>query len=234
MTRVEWRCHDDPGEFAEAVAEEVSAIVRRSAGERGESLLALPGGSTPRPVFCKLAAAALPWQAVTLIPTDERLVEASSELSNMRLLKESFAGTGARVVPIACDETDVARAGDAADARMQELPWPPALVWLGMGEDGHAASIFSGPDLQAALDASPARRAVGVRPDPLPPEAPVARVTLTKSAIAAADALIVTITGDKKRALLERALAEGSTSTLPIGRVLADCRQPPTIHWCPA
>jgi 6-phosphogluconolactonase len=227
MTRAEWRCHDDPGVFAEAVAADVSAVVRRSVGE---SLLALPGGSTPRPIFHKLAAAALPWERVTLIPTDERLVEADSELSNTRLLEESFAGTGARVVPIASGEPDFGPAGDAADARLQELPWPPALVWLGMGEDGHTASIFVGLDLEAALDAPPTRRAVGVRPDPLPPEAPVARVTLTKSAIAAADALIVTITGEKKRALLERALSEGNASDLPIGRVLADCRSP-TIHW---
>jgi 6-phosphogluconolactonase len=234
MTRADWRCHDDPGAFAEAVAQDVSAVVRRSAGVRGEGLLALPGGSTPRPIFRKLAAEALPWDAVTLVPTDERLVEPGSELSNTRLLAESFAGTGARVVPMVDGGTDVERAGAVADARLQELPWPPALVWLGMGEDGHTASIFVGPDLQAALDAPSRRRAVGVRPDPLPPEAPVARVTLTKSAIAAAEALIVTITGEKKRALLERALAEGDTSDLPIGRVLADRPQSPTIHWCPA
>jgi 6-phosphogluconolactonase len=234
MTRADWRRYDDPEAFADAVAADVSAIVRRSAGAGGEALLALPGGSTPRPIFRKLAAAALPWEGVTLIPTDERLVEAASELSNTRLLKESFAGTGARVVPIASGETDVARAGDAADACMQELPWPPALVWLGMGEDGHTASILVGPDLHAVLDAPPARRAIGVRPDPLPPEAPVARVTLTKSAIAAADAVLVTITGEKKRTLLERALAEGGASALPIGRVLADGGQPLTIHWCSA
>ena len=234
MTRADWRCHDDPGAFAEAVAADVSAVVRRSAGERGEGLLALPGGSTPRPIFRKLAAAALPWEAVTLIPTDERLVEAGSELSNTRLLEESFAGTGARVASIAGGETDVESAGDLADAHLQQLPWPPALVWLGMGEDGHTASIFVGPDLQAALNAPATRRAVGVRPDPLPPEAPVARVTLTKSAIAAADALIVTITGEKKRLLLERALAEGTASDLPIGRVLADRPQSLTIHWCSA
>ena len=234
MTRADWRCHDDPGAFAEAVAADVSAVVRCSVGERGDSLLALPGGSTPRPIFRKLAAAALPWEAVTLIPVDERLVEPGSELSNTRLLEQSFAGTGAKVLPIADGERDARLAGDAADVRLQQLPWPPALVWLGMGEDGHTASIFLGPDLHAALDAPPARRAVGVRPDPLPPEAPVARVTLTRSAIASAGAVLVTITGEKKRALLEQALTEGNDSDLPIGRVLADLQQPPTIHWCSA
>jgi 6-phosphogluconolactonase len=234
MTRVKWRCHDDASEFAGAVAAEVGTVVEGAVGERGECLLALPGGGTPRPIFRKLAAAALPWDAVTLIPTDDRLVEPTSHLSNARLLQESFAGTGARVLALASDEADVQRAGDAADARLQELRWPPNLVWLGMGEDGHTASIFAGPDLDEALNAPGTRRAVGVRPDPLPPEAPVARVTLTKASILAADALLITVTGDRKKTLLEQALSQGGSSDLPIGRVLADCEGPVTIHWCPA
>ena len=100
-----------------------------------------------------------------------------------------------------------------------------------MGADGHTASIFPGPDLEAALTAP--HRAIGVTPDPLPPEAPVARVTLTKSAIVSARAVLIHITGAEKRKVLEKALKDGAGSKYPIGRLLADTSQAIDIHWCP-
>ena len=89
------------------------------------------------------------------------------------------------------------------------------------------------PDMQSALDAPKARRAVGVLPDPLPAEAEVARVTLTRASILSARTVLITITGQEKRELLEQAIADGHSSRLPIGRVLAEAEQPIDIHWCP-
>jgi len=102
-----------------------------------------------------------------------------------------------------------------------------------MGDDGHVASIFAGPDLQDALDAPKARRAVGVMPDPMPKDAPVGRVTLTRASILSARTILFTVTGQKKRDLLERAIADGQSSSLPVGRVLAEAEQPIDIHWAP-
>ena len=232
MIEAEWWDYDSVDELADAVAGDVGFIVESALDARGACLLALPGGKTPRPVFAKLAAAKLDWRKVTIIPTDDRLVPMQDERSNVRAIAQAFLPTGARVIPIAAEIDDYRLAGNSADARLQDLAWPPDLCWLGMGEDGHTASIFAGPDLADALDAPKARRAVGVMPDPMPDEAPVPRVTLTRAAILSARTILITITGADKRELLEGAIADGQSSKLPIGRVLAEAEQPIDIHWC--
>lgn len=233
MIEAEWWEYDDAEEMAAAVAGDVGFIVESALDARDACLLALPGGRTPKPIFARLAEAKLPWKKVTIIPTDDRLVAMDDERSNVRGIAQAFLRAGARVVPIATEIPDYKLAGNSADARLQDLPWPPDLCWLGMGEDGHVASIFAGPDLQDALDAPKARRAVGVMPDPMPADAPVARVTLTRAAILSSRTILITITGDRKREVLEQAIEGGHSSKLPIGRVLAEAEQPIDIHWAP-
>jgi 6-phosphogluconolactonase len=234
MIEAEWWEYDSLDELADAVAGDVGFIVESAVDARDASLIAVPGGKTGPAVFRKVAQQKLAWKKVTVIPTDDRLVAVDSDLSNVRELARAFLPLGARVVPLTSEGAgDYRMAGNAADARLQDLPWPPDLVWLGMGADGHTASIFAGPDMQAALDAPKARRAVGVLPDPLPTEAPVPRVTLTRAAILSARTVLIAITGQEKRDLLEQAIADGHSSKLPIGRVLAEIEQPIDIHWCP-
>jgi len=233
MIEAEWWEYDSLDELADAVAGDVGFIIESAIDARGASLIAVPGGTTGPAIFPKLSAQKLPWKKVTVIPTDDRIVPVENELANVRDIAKAFLPVGARVIPIATEIADHKLAGNSADARLQDLPWPPDLVWLGMGKDGHTASIFAGPDLQDALDAPKARRAVGVVPDPLPAEAPVARVTLTRASILSARTVLITITGDEKRALLEQAIADGQSSKLPIGRVLAEAEQPIDIHWAP-
>ena len=233
MIEAEWWEYDSVEEMADAVAGDVGFIVESAVDARNASLIALPGGSAAQPIFQVLAAKKLPWKQLTIIPTDERLVPMDDERSNVRAIAKTFLPNGARVIPIAADIADYKLAGNSADARLQDLPWPPDLVWLGMGEDGHTASLFAGPDLQDALDAPKARRAVGVMPDPMPQDAPVPRITLTRAAILSARTILITITGDKKRELLEGAIEDGQSSKLPIGRLLAEVDQPIDIHWAP-
>jgi|SRR3954447_6165049 6-phosphogluconolactonase len=233
MIEAEWWEYDSLDELADAVAGDVGFIIDSAVEARNASLIAVPGGKTGPAIYKKLADQKLPWKKVTVIPTDDRLVPVDSELSNVREIARAFLRTGARVIPITTDIADYKLAGNSADARLQDLAWPPDLVWLGVGEDGHTASIFAGDDLQTALDAPKARRAVGVMPQQMPADAPVARVTLTRAAILSARTMLITITGAKKREMLEQAIADGQSSKLPIGRVLAEAEQPIDIHWAP-
>jgi 6-phosphogluconolactonase len=221
LPQVQWTRHASPEALRDAVVAVVQRHITDAVAARGHALIALPGGNTPRPMFQRLASLPLPWSQVTIIPGDDRLVPLAHPLSNTAVLQRLFAPTGARVLPLTTITDDRHAAGDAAEALLRRLRWPLDLMWLGMGGDGHTASIFPGPDHDAALDPSGIRRAVGLRPDPLPPEAPVDRVTLTGSAIAAARSLLLVFEGNAKAAVFERALLEGADSALPIGPVLA-------------
>ncbi len=229
----EWWDYDDTDELAAAVAGDVGFIIDSALDARGSALIAFPGGTTPVAALNLIAAQKRRWKDVTIIPTDDRIVEVTSPMSNVAMLAKKFLPLGARVIPLTggAAAADYKMSGKAADARLADLPWPPDLVWLGMGADGHTASIFPGPDLDEALNGPKERRALGVMPDPLPAEAPVARVTLSKAAILAARTLTIVLTGADKREVLERAIADGASSTLPIGRVLADSDLAVDIHW---
>lgn len=229
----EWWDYEDTDELAEAIAGDIGFIIDSALDARGSALIALPGGKTPVAALDLLAAQKRRWKDVTIIPTDDRIVDVTSELSNVAMLAKKFLPLGARVIPLTggAAAADYKMSGKAADARLADLPFPLDLVWLGMGADGHTASIFPGPDLDEALNGPKERRALGVMPDPMPKDAPVARVTLSKAAILSARSLTISITGAEKRAVLERAIAEGVGSKLPIGRVLGDSDLAVDIHY---
>jgi 6-phosphogluconolactonase len=168
--------------------------------------ISVPGGSTPFPILSELAHAPLDWNRITIWPGDDRIVPEDDAASNVGRIRALLEPVGARIVPLA------------------EHAVPPhfALVWLGMGGDGHVASLFPNTDPRAD-DAAPLRR---ITPDPLPPEAPFDRLSLTIPALLDSDALLFVIRGDDKRALFEAAAA--GANDLPVARLLAAARQPVT------
>jgi 6-phosphogluconolactonase len=95
-----------------------------------------------------------------------------------------------------------------------------------VGPAGEVAGLAEGPDLQNALEAPKARRAVGLTPADGEP-----RVTLTRAALLSARTILITADGTERKELLERAIADGQSSRVPIGRVLAEAEQPIDIHW---
>ena len=232
MIDAEWWDYDDADELAEAVAGDVGFIIEQALEARGRAIVAFPGGETPKAALELLAARKIEWADVTIVPTDDRLVPPTDPRSNVGMLARLFLPKKARVVPLCAGETDPVAAGRAADERLADLEWPLDLAWLGVGDDGHVASIFPGPDYDGALNGPKVRRAMGLRPDHMPAAMPVNRVTLTKSALVSARVLTLVLTGKDKRKMVEKALKDGAASDLPIGRLLADLDMDIDIHWC--
>ena len=189
------------------------------------------GGSSPAPVYRRLGAARLDWARVIVTLSDERFVPPSSEHSNARLVRENLLvgePAKAHLVPLWSDLSDPEAAGRAAEPAIAAMA-PFDAVLLGMGEDGHIASLFPGsPALAAGLDLATERLALGV-PEPHGDPA-LPRITLTLAALTAARAVIVLISGESKKRVVERALAGES---LPVGALLRQERAPVRILWSP-
>ena len=166
---IEWWDYDDAEEMAAAVASDIAFVIESAIDARGSAVIALSGGKTPIPIYAKLAEAKIDWKRVTIIPTDDRIVPLGDPLSNVTMIAKTFLPKGARVMPIVSDKAaDYKAAGRSADALMQDLHWPLDLCLLGVGADGHTASIFPGPDFDEAIAGPKERRGLGVMPEPCP------------------------------------------------------------------
>lgn len=231
MIDAEFWDYETADELAEAVAGDVAFLVEQALEARGRAFIALPGGEGPSAALNALAGKKLEWADVTVIPTDERLVPPTDAASNVGMLARLFLPKKARVVPLSAGEKDPRAAGLAADERLAALAWPLDLALLSVGADGSVASIFPGADFDAALNGPKVRRALGVTPDPMPADAPYARVSLTKPALISARVVTLILTGDKARKTVEKALKDGASSQTPIGRLLADLEMDIDIHY---
>lgn len=162
----------------------------------------VPGGSTPFPIFDRLAAMDLSWHRIAVWPGDDRIVDEDHPASNVGKIRARLEPVGARIVAL------------SEDAQ------PPhfAIAWLGMGGDGHVASLFPNTDPQAD-DPYAIRR---LTPDPLPPEAPFDRLSLTIPALTDSDEIVFVIRGADKRAVFEAAVK--GDHDLPVARLLRAAR----------
>jgi 6-phosphogluconolactonase len=234
VDEIEWWEFDTAKEMAEQAAGDIGFVIETAIGAHKGARIALPGGSTSDLIFGQLAKSkSIDWSKVTVMPTDDRLVPLGDPLSNYRKLEGYFAAKGASLVSLVDEAAlgDRQEAGRLADARLSLLGWPLDLACLGMGADGHTASLFPGPDLERAVAGPRERRAVGVKPEPMPQSAPVERVTLTVPALTSARAIMIVIAGAQKRAMLEQAIKEGPLSSTPVGRLLAAIDSPIDIFW---
>jgi 6-phosphogluconolactonase len=216
-------------ELARGLAERVATELEAALRARGRALLAVSGGSTPKRFFAELSKAAIDWRAVEITLADERWVPASDERSNARLVREQLlvnAAVAARFLPLQRDGL-TPETGAAALEREFAARLPIDVLVLGMGNDGHTASLFPGGDqLDLALDPAGTRMLLPMHA----PGAPEPRITFTLPALVAAKHLHLHIEGAAKQTVLREALARGA---LPIAKVLAACERPVDVWTCP-
>lgn len=201
MTEVRWADDGSDPAVARYLADKILSGARH---------IGIPGGKTPVGIIDRLVACDLPWNDLRISIVDDRIVPVDHPASNFGMVSRAFSDAPVQLEPLS------------------EGAWTAGrfdLVWLGMGEDGHIASIFPGcglsPDLPPAV--------VRTTPDPLPPEAPYERLTLTLSALTDAEEIILVVRGQRKHAILDRVLA--GDCGLPVADLLSAARSPVTIFW---
>lgn len=231
-------CEDEASWIARSVAV-ISAALARALAAGGRARLLLSGGSTPVPVYRALASAALDWTRIDIGLVDERDVAADHEGSNARLVRSSLVGALADAGVAAHFHALRERAAtldDAVASANADAAVDPgaAVVVLGMGDDGHTASLFPGSrDLERVLA------------DPLPYAVLDAdgcagaghhryRLTLTRRGLDAAAARILLLRGETKRAVFDAARAIGPREALPIRFAIDAPGLPLDVLWCRA
>ncbi len=214
--------------LAVQLAEAVAEALRADLATQPHALLVLSGGSTPVPFFEALAGCDLPWERVQVTLADERWVAVDAADSNARLVREHLLkghAAAATFVPLTTADATPEQGAAAVAERIEALAWPASVVILGMGGDGHTASLFpDSRELDLALTTDAA--VVAVRT----PSQPQSRITLSADRLHRAHRHLLHITGGDKRTVLARALAGDDTRELPIRAFLA-C--PLAIYWAP-
>jgi 6-phosphogluconolactonase len=221
---------DDGQALAGALSSSIADKLRAAIAARGEALIAVSGGSTPKRLFEALSNEALDWSRVTVTLVDERWVPDTDERSNARMVEAlllQHKAADAEFVPLYV-EAATPEAGIAiVRTHIGALKQPFDVVVLGMGPDGHTASFFPGGDrLDEALDLSNTAQVLPMRA----PGAGEPRITFTLSELLKARTLYLHIQGDDKRDVLAKAEQPGSD--LPIASVLHNAKQL-DIYWCP-
>ncbi len=211
----------------EALAATLSDCLEQALADSNSASLLLPGGSTPKGLLHCLQQRALPWSQVQISATDERWVAADAVQSNTQMLRLALPEAQLLEPRLA----DSAQASSVAWAQALQGRLPFAASLLGMGDDGHVASLFAGmPGLAEGIDfAAQPSALVGLAPDE-----PRVRLSLNLAMLANTQWLGVLLFGESKGRMLERVLVnDPTTQALPIYHLLWQAPRPVQVYWAP-
>jgi len=225
---------ENPLQAAQTLAHELVGLLSAALQARGAATLAVSGGRSPGLLFDELARSRLDWSRVTITLVDERWVDPASGDSNERLVRDRLLTRHAAAATFVSLKTRADHPAEAVEERSRTLKalldGADAVV-LGMGEDGHTASLFPrARGLAEALDPAAAPALVAIEP----PVAPHARLGMNLAALLAASHVALLVQGTQKGAMLSaEARAARADNPLPIDALLAHRTRPLRMYWSP-
>ncbi|VXC76964.1 6-phosphogluconolactonase [Pseudomonas sp. 8Z] len=215
--------------LATALAERVAEALREAIASQGRATLVVSGGRSPVAFFEALSAQPLPWSKVLVSLADERWVPTVHADSNEALVRRHLlqgAAAQAQFLGLYRSAGSLAEAAELTEQALHDLP-PIDVLVLGMGSDGHTASLFPGsPNLEQALQADCPRRCLPM----LAPSVPHQRLTLTLAQLKTARLTLLAIEGQDKLRVLAQAAQQADSWRMPISAFLC---APLEIYWCP-
>lgn len=211
----------------DALSKELGVYIAQAMTAQNKCSLLLPGGNTPMGLLQQLKQLDVQWDLVTISPTDERWVAGNSEHSNAQMLSNALPQANVLDPRLAA----TAQASSEAWGRALEAHAPFAATLLGMGGDGHIASLFPGmPHLNPALQLNEQPAAlVG-----LAPNEPKVRLSLNMAMLCATRWLGLLLFSERKKLMIDRVLAnDPTTQALPIYHLLWNAPTPVHVYWAP-
>ena len=217
--------------LADNIAERLTAAVR----ERGRSSFVASGGSTPGPLYDRLSLTPAPWDHVDVTVSDERWTLPGAEGSNDRMLHQRLLiNDAAQATYVGLrTEHDTPEAAEAAcDARLRAIARPFDVTLLGMGDDGHTASLFpKAPGLDRALDLTSDRLAAAVRP--MMAAGSTERMSLTLRALHDSRIVILLMRGAAKLSIFQNLVPGSDWREAPVRALFAPAAPPVEVWWAP-
>ncbi len=214
----------------EALADKVAAILSSAVKQKGKASIAVSGGSTPKGFFSALSKKRLPWAQITITLADERWVDIDSNDSNTKLVHENLLqneAVNAKFFHLKQgSELTTETLSDLNVAVTQQL-LPLDVLILGMGEDGHTASLFPCSDEISECfspESTPLLKVV-------PKTAPHQRITFSFAALAQSKNTILHISGSSKKQVLAKAIAEQDIKEMPIRAFLHADNINTQVYW---